>query len=251
MSILAAPLQSLGVIGTQRVSPNQTIPRTLTPLQGFVLLGIPVYYITQKSEDTPRVFGAYKSQVGSIQADGRDFSSDSRLLWSIQKQTGCWFWMAGRCDRRGGNGPTSSIGRQPRPSTIMSESSWSNAHLILAFSFSTPSLDYQTSTPSTHTWSLRANSFVASGGPVLPPQSEIYPQTVACYVNARLKSVVCRSDLGQISKTFLHGNHEHNINFHVARSELESTRIGFGCFLVERIARTYLGSGGFVTRLRA
>jgi len=37
MPILAAPLRSLGIIG-------------------FVVLGIPVYYITQKNEDMPRVF---------------------------------------------------------------------------------------------------------------------------------------------------------------------------------------------------
>ena len=59
MPILAAPLQSLGVIGTRTVSPIPDITRALTLLLGFVLLGIPVYYITQKNEDTPRIFGGY------------------------------------------------------------------------------------------------------------------------------------------------------------------------------------------------
>ena len=55
MPILAAPLQSLGVIGSGALCPDVTLTLTL-PL-GFVLLGIPVYYITQKNEDTPRIFG--------------------------------------------------------------------------------------------------------------------------------------------------------------------------------------------------
>ena len=59
MPILAAPIQSLGVIGTRTVSPNSDITRALTLLVGFVLLGIPVYYITQRNEDTPRIFGEY------------------------------------------------------------------------------------------------------------------------------------------------------------------------------------------------
>ena len=63
MPILAAPLQSLGVIGTRKIPPISVITEALTPLLGFVLLGIPVYYITQKNEDMPRVFGAYKGQV--------------------------------------------------------------------------------------------------------------------------------------------------------------------------------------------
>jgi len=58
MPILAAPLQSLGVIGTRNVSPSTTITWKLTPLPGFVLLGVPAYYITQKNEDVPMVFGA-------------------------------------------------------------------------------------------------------------------------------------------------------------------------------------------------
>lgn len=59
MPILAAPLQSLGVIGIRSVSPSLAIVSTLTPSLGFVLVGIPVYYITKKNEDMPRVFGAY------------------------------------------------------------------------------------------------------------------------------------------------------------------------------------------------
>jgi len=59
MPILAAPLQSLGVIGTRSALPSVTIAQILTPPLGFVLLGIPVYYVTQKNEDIPRVFGAY------------------------------------------------------------------------------------------------------------------------------------------------------------------------------------------------
>ena len=59
MPILAAPLQSLGIIGTRSVSLSLAVTRTLTLPLGFVLLGIPVYYITQKNEDMPRVLGAY------------------------------------------------------------------------------------------------------------------------------------------------------------------------------------------------
>lgn len=70
MPILAAPLQSLGVIGTWDVLPSLAIIQTLIPLLGFVLLGVPVYYVTQKNEDIPRVFGASKGQIDSIQADG-------------------------------------------------------------------------------------------------------------------------------------------------------------------------------------
>ena len=65
MPILAAPLQSLGVIGTRNVSPSPETTQKLTPVLGFVLLGIPMYYITQKNEDMPRVFGAYKDRVDS------------------------------------------------------------------------------------------------------------------------------------------------------------------------------------------
>lgn len=100
MPILAAPLQSLGVIGTRDVSPSPAITRRLTPLLGFVLLGIPVYYITQKNEDTPRVFGEHRNQLERIYVDEGYFSAAGKLLWSIKKQTGCWFWMAGRRDRR-------------------------------------------------------------------------------------------------------------------------------------------------------
>lgn len=63
MPILAAPLQSLGVIGTQSILLTLITTQTLTPLPVFVLFGIPVYYITQKNDDMPRVFGAYKSQA--------------------------------------------------------------------------------------------------------------------------------------------------------------------------------------------
>lgn len=66
MPILAAPLQSLGVIGIRNVSPSTAITWKLMPLPGFVLLGVPAYYITQKNEDVPMVFGAYKNRVDSI-----------------------------------------------------------------------------------------------------------------------------------------------------------------------------------------
>ena len=62
MPALAAPLQSLGVIGTPIIFLSPTTTRTLTFLLGFVMLGIPVYYITQKGEDVPRVFGAHKNR---------------------------------------------------------------------------------------------------------------------------------------------------------------------------------------------
>lgn len=62
MPALAAPLQSLGVIGTPSNFLSPTTTRTLTLLLGFVLLGVPVYYITQKNEDMPRVFGAHKNR---------------------------------------------------------------------------------------------------------------------------------------------------------------------------------------------
>lgn len=49
MPVLAAPLRSLGVIG-------------------FVLLGVPMYYITQKSEDMPRVFVPLANFVGRFRS---------------------------------------------------------------------------------------------------------------------------------------------------------------------------------------
>lgn len=69
MPILAAPLQSLGVIGTWSVLLSSVTARKLTPLSGFVLLGIPVYYITRKEEDMPPVFGVYEHRVMSAFAN--------------------------------------------------------------------------------------------------------------------------------------------------------------------------------------
>ena len=60
MPILAAPLQSLGVIGTLGVLPSPITARMLNPLLGFVLLGVPVYYITQRNDDMPRIFGKHE-----------------------------------------------------------------------------------------------------------------------------------------------------------------------------------------------
>lgn len=47
MSVLAAPLPSLGVIG-------------------FILLGIPVYYITQRNDDLPRAFSIFSDCLARI-----------------------------------------------------------------------------------------------------------------------------------------------------------------------------------------
>ena len=97
MPVLAAPLQSLGIIGTATI--RFLVPvRTLTLPAGFVLLGVPVYYATQKNEDMPRVFGACGNFVGLILPHGEIFSPRSKFLRQIQKQTRRWFWMAGRRD---------------------------------------------------------------------------------------------------------------------------------------------------------
>lgn len=66
MSVLAAPLHSMGMIGTRNFSLNLEIARMLIPPLGFVLLGIPVYYVTQRKEDMPTVFGAYRDRVDSF-----------------------------------------------------------------------------------------------------------------------------------------------------------------------------------------
>lgn len=72
----------------------------------------------------------------------------------------------------------------------MSESAWTSAHyMLLLFPFPTGPI---TKHQSEMTWPV-----------VLPPHSEVQPQTVACCGSARLQSIVSRSDLGQSLKTFL------------------------------------------------
>lgn len=115
MPILAAPVRSLAAIGTRNTFPASVETRTLTCLPGFVLLGVPVYYITQRNDDVPRVFGACKNRVESVLANGRNRSSLCKSLWAIQKQTGRRLWMGGRRDGRGGGiVPISQIVLIPR-----------------------------------------------------------------------------------------------------------------------------------------
>ena len=99
MPILAAPLRSLAIIGTRSTLLSSAVTtQALTLLPGFVLLGVPVYYITQRNEDMPRVFGASKNQVELVFSNGGDCSTHSEIIRSIRKQTGRRHWMAGRRD---------------------------------------------------------------------------------------------------------------------------------------------------------
>jgi hypothetical protein len=77
---------------------HSMVVRALTLPTGFVLLGVPVYYVTQKNEDMPRVFSAYGNLMGLVSAHDEIFSPHSKFLRQVLKQAERWFWMAGRRD---------------------------------------------------------------------------------------------------------------------------------------------------------
>lgn len=70
MPILAAPLEALAALGLYQFC---GIFSSLNTITGFILAGVPVYFITQRtpSGDTSEVAGRFRGWLGSIFGESR------------------------------------------------------------------------------------------------------------------------------------------------------------------------------------